>query len=171
MTKLILINGQGGAGKSTTARHLLRMLHPAAYIPTDSLISVEPFEWGEELLSLGMRNAHLLIRSFADTGYDYIILCGLLPNQTLLNRFLAEMEPRHSVLYAWLRATQETRDQRRLQRARDDADQQQHFNFLDKLIPDLTQPLNVPDGAFIEVDTSNLTPDQVAQEIRKHFPA
>ena len=62
MATLILINGQGGAGKSTTAKTLLRMLRPAAYIPADSLVSVEPFEWNDALLGLGIRNAALLIR-------------------------------------------------------------------------------------------------------------
>lgn len=167
MATLILINGQGGAGKSTTAKMLLRMLRPAAYIPTDSLVSVEPFEWNEQLLGLGIHNAALLIRSFADAGYQYIILCGLLNRQAMLDRFCAEAAAGHRLVYVWLRAAQTVRNGRRIQRARDDADHPQHFDFLDALIPDLAVPLSVPNGAFVELDTSTLTPHQVAQQIRR----
>lgn len=166
MATLILINGQGGAGKSTTAKALLRMLRPAAYISADSLVSVEPFEWNDDLLALGIRNAALLIRSFADAGYAYILLCGLLNRQEMLDRFCAEVGAGHTLLYVWLRASQAVRDQRRIQRARDDADQPEHFPFLDALIPDLTAPLRVPNGAFVEVDTAAITPFEGAQRVR-----
>jgi hypothetical protein len=163
---LILINGQGGAGKSTTAKHLLHMLRPAAYIPTDSLISVEPFEWNEGLLSLGIRNAALLIHSFTEAGYEYIILCGLLNRQELLERFCSEAAAEHSLLYVWLRASQAVRNERRIQRARDDADRPEHFAFLDALIPDLAGPLAVPNGSYIEIDTTHFSPREVAQSIQ-----
>lgn len=167
MATLILINGQGGAGKSTTAKALLHMLRPAAYIPTDSLVSVEPFEWDKQLLALGIHNAALLIHSFADAGYVYIILCGLLNRQDMLDRFCAQAAAGHTLLYVWLRAARTVRNERRMQRARDDADQPQHFDFLDALIPDLAAPLSVLNGAFVEIDTTTLTPHHVAQQIRQ----
>ena len=85
----------------------------------------------------------------------------------MLDRFCAEAGAGHTLLYVWLRASQAVRNQRRIQRARDDADQPEHFDFLDALIPDLTDTAaSTRTAAFVEIDTATLTPSEVAQHVR-----
>ncbi len=165
-TFLILINGQSGAGKSATAGALLQALENSAYIPTDSLMSVNPFEFGDKLHQLGSKNAKMLVKSFRKSGYRYIILCGLLSNQEYLDQFIIDFdEADFNILYVWLKVDKAIRDQRRINRARDDADRPEHFDVVDEKIPDLRTPLNVDYGKFIAINTENKAPSKVAEGI------
>ncbi len=165
-TVLILINGQSGAGKTTAARSLLQTLKNAAYISSDSLISVNPFEFDDDLCLLGQNNAKLLINSFQKNGYQYIILCGLLNDQRNLDQFVSDFnDSDFDILYVWLKADKAIRDQRRVNRARDDADKSEHFDLVDERLPNLKTPLNMTYGKFIIVDTNSKNPSKIAEHI------
>jgi thymidylate kinase len=157
MLKLILINGQSGSGKSTLARGLMQSLDNSAHISTDGLTSVNPFEFNE-LAPLGIKNACLLIQSFREEGYEYIVLCGLLNTQEKLDEFLKNL-PGIEAHYFWLKVDKTVRDNRRMKRARDDSDQPEQFDFIDKILPDLKEPLVIPTGQFDFIDANRSVND------------
>lgn len=171
MVKLILINGQSGSGKSTVARALMQSLDKSAHISTDGLTSVNPFEFNE-MAPLGIKNACLLVQSFREEGYKYLILCGLLNTQVKLDEFLNRLRGLKSptdfeIFYFWLQVDQDLRDQRRINRARDGADQPDQFDSIDNLLPDLTGPLSLSDGQFDFVNADRLVED-IVSEIKTH---
>lgn len=78
--KIILINGQGGTGKTTVSNALKNKLANSAFIDADALMSVNPFEF-EKLTGLMHKNAQNLIINFAQAGYENIVTAGLARNQ------------------------------------------------------------------------------------------
>jgi len=165
--KLILINGQPGAGKTSIAKKLLSELNNAAYIEGDSITSVNPFEFNDTLDNLGIANAVSLVRNFSKFGYANVILSGLLRDQGTLDIFLRELNKEVDVLFVWLRASKEIRMARKKERGRDEADESKHFDFVDSLIPNI-ESIEVKNGKAIFIDTTSKTIDEVVREIKNH---
>lgn len=99
--KLILINGQGASGKTSVARILLSDLPNSAYIGGDSLISVNPFGINEKLDKLAIKNLLSLTANYFEEKYAFIIVCGLIRNQQLLDYFLSKLPIKIEVLFGY----------------------------------------------------------------------
>lgn len=134
--KVILINGQGGTGKSSIANNLKKSLANSAYIDADTLVAVNPFKFNE-LDDLLLKNAVSLIHNFSEKEYAYIVTAGLTRNQEQLTKFQGLLGKEADIMFIWLRANKEVRMSRKLRRGRDDADNLEHFEFVDKLYPDI----------------------------------
>ena len=162
--KIILINGQGGTGKSSIANALKDSLTNSVYIDADALVAVNPFKFNE-LDELMLKNAVSLISNFTAEGYQYIIAAGLTRNQELLNQFLRLLDKEVDLLFIWLRASKEVRASRKAQRMRDKADNLEHCEFVDKLYPDIAR-FDIQNGVYLEIDTSSKSVEEVAREIK-----
>jgi len=162
--KIILINGQGGTGKTLVANALKNKITNSALIDADALIGVNPFEF-DKLAPLMFRNAVTLISNFSNAGYQTIITSGLTRNQEQLDSFLA-LVPDTEVVLVWLHADRETRIARKLGRARDGADNLEWFEFGEKIYPDV-KDFVMRRGKYFKIDTSAKTIDEVVSEIEK----
>ncbi len=163
--KLILINGQPGSGKTSIAKALLNDLRNAAYIETDSLVAVNPFELNEDLNNLAAINAVSLIKNFSAAGYQNMIVSGLIKNQKELDRLLGRMDKNKDLVFVWLRASKEVRMERKQERARDGADSIKYFEFIDALIPDV-ENFELNNGKYISINTTSKTIQEVVNEIK-----
>ena len=165
MEKIILINGQGGAGKSSVAKLLSQELKNSAYIDVDSLVSTNPWEFGDESDNLAIRNAISLIHNFSSANFQNIIISGLTRNQQLLDRFLSQLSKKAELLFVWLKADEKTRLARKESRDRDGADKKEHFELVDKLYPDIDS-VNIKNGKSIFINTSSKSIQEVVNEIK-----
>ncbi|MSU54693.1 MAG: hypothetical protein EXS48_02595 [Candidatus Staskawiczbacteria bacterium] len=166
MGKIILINGQGGAGKTSVSKELLKELKNSAYFDVDFLVATNPWEFGDATDNLAIKNAISLINNFFEKGFENIIVSGLTRNQKLLDKFTEQLNKGISILFIWLRANKETRLSRKEGRGRDDADKKEHFNFLDKLMPDV-ESIEVKNGRSIFIEISSKTIQEIVSEIKK----
>jgi len=168
--KIFLINGQAGTGKSSVANELKNQIVDSAFIDADSLISVNPFNFGkQEQDDLMLENALSLISNFSKAGYSTIVTSGLTRNQEQLDSFaklLSAQCPSVEMTFVWLRADKETRMKRKAGRNRDGADNMTHFESIDKLYPDV-QGLKLEKGVSMEFDTSRLSIQDMVWEILK----
>lgn len=162
--KLLLINGQPGSGKSSVATILKNELSHSAYIDADWLVSVNPFEFGKSD-RLMIQNSISLINNFTNDGYETIVTAGLARNQTLLDELITKLNGKADILFVWLRADRETRLSRKQERGRDGADNQEHFDFLDKIYPD-TKSFELKNGGYLEIDTSLKSIREIVDEIK-----
>lgn len=162
--KVILINGQAGTGKSSIANTLKNSLANSAYIDADTLVSVNPCKLNE-LDDLLLKNAVSLINNFSKKGYVYIVTAGLTRNQEQLTKFQGLLGKEADIMFIWLRASKEVRMSRKLGRGRDDADNLEHFKFVDKLYPDIER-FDIKNGTYFKIDTSSKSIEEVVQEIR-----
>src|SRR3989344_4391879 len=165
MEKIILVNGQAGAGKSSVAKLLSQELKNSAYINVDSLVSTNPWEFGDESDSLAIKNAISLIHNFSSANFQNIIISGLTRNQQLLDSFLSQLNSETHVLFVWLKADRKVRLARKESRDRDGADKKEHFELVDKLYPDIDS-VNIKNGKSIFIDTSSKTIQEVVKEIK-----
>jgi len=165
--KIISINGQAGTGKTATAKVLLGKLGNSAYISGDALVAVNPFGVNEKTDRLIIKNSISLIKNLEQANYDNVIICGILRNQAQFDSFLNNLGEKADFLFVWLRATKEVRHKRKIKRARDEADNPEWFDFIDKIIPDAdAESFNLKRGEYLEIDTSNKTPEEVVKIIK-----
>lgn len=164
MEKIILINGQGGTGKSSVAKLLSQELKSSAYIDVDSLVITNPWEFGDESDNLAVKNAISLIHNFSSANFQNIIISGLTRNQQLLDSFLSQLNKEIDILFVWLSADEKIRLSRKEIRNRDSADTKEHFEFIDKLYPNIDS-IEIKNGKSIFIDTSSKTIQEVISEI------
>lgn len=162
--KIILINGQGGTGKTSVAGILRNETPNSAYIEADSLVAVNPFEFAK-LGPLLIKNAVSLMHNFAEEGYETIITAGLTRNQEQLDEFLNVLGLKVEIVFVWLRANKETRLARRTARGRDGADNEEHFESMNKIYPDV-ETFDVKGGKLLDIDTSSKSIQEIVAEIR-----
>ncbi len=164
MRRLIVIGGCGGAGKETTGSLLYTALDSCAWIDSKWLIRVQPWEYDEPLHRLGVRNAASVANNYYAAGFTQVILSGGVASQSRLDLLLDLVEGDPLVDYVWLHADKPVRDRRRLGRQRDDADQAQYLDDVDRVFIDPGK-LHVRGGRYHRLDTSALTPQQVLQAV------
>lgn len=164
--KIISINGQAGTGKTTVAKVLLGKFENSAYISGDDLVAVRPFGVNEKTDRLIIKNSISLIKNFEQENYGVVIICGIIRNQTQLDSFVSNLSEKTDFLFVWLRASKEIKHKRRTERTRGGADNPSEFDFIDKIIPDV-EFFNLKRGEYLEIDTSDKTPEEVAEIIKR----
>lgn len=165
--KIISINGQAGTGKTTVAKVLLEKFENSAYVSGDALVAVRPFGVNEKTDRLVIKNSVSLIKNFEQENYDTVIICGTIRNQAQLDYLVNNLNEKTSFLFVWLRASKEIRHKRRLERARDGADNPSEFDFIDKIIPDV-ESFKLKTGEYLEINTSDKTPEEVSEIIKRN---
>ncbi|PIT92932.1 MAG: hypothetical protein COU06_02640 [Candidatus Harrisonbacteria bacterium CG10_big_fil_rev_8_21_14_0_10_38_8] len=165
MNKLILISGQPGAGKTSVSRQLLSELSNTAYIESDSLITVNPFEMNERLNTLLLKNSVSLLNNYIFEGYQNIIICGLVKNQETLDSLVILLPENIEITLIWLRADKEIRKSRKQERGRDEADSSKWLDFVDALIPDIDS-FRLEKGRYLSINTEEISITEVCSRIK-----
>ncbi len=166
--KFILIVGQPGTGKTTLGRALSSSTPDSAYIDTDALISVNPFN-PLELDELIFENIRALSDNFIKAEYQTIIISGGIRDQETFDRLASQLPAGAEIVLILLKAEERVRRERKEARARDVADSGEHFDFLNKLYPAI-EHLNINDNhhaTIISIETSSKSPQEVFNEAKK----
>lgn len=117
MSNIILISGRGGSGKTTTALALFKSFENVALIQADKMVDFEPFEVGDKLNRIKMRNCSALIHTYADGGITNIIAEGFVQNQFELNA-VEKRFSQHTIYVFWLELDKDARIARVANRGR-----------------------------------------------------
>lgn len=163
--RLLLINGGAGSGKTTTARALLSRVESSAFLDFDPLITVNPWEYREELIDLGLRNAADLIENFFESGYGTVILSSGTGSRPHLERLLGLLADRPRVNWIYLEVDPEERRSRKVGRARDGADSAEAFDFIENKIGRYEGPPDVAGVRCHEIRAGGLTVDAVVEAV------
>jgi predicted kinase len=164
---LILIMGPPGVGKTTCARGVFNALDCAAFLDMDSFITVEPWEYGPALFTLGLKNVGAVATNMFSEGHTQVVLSGGVDNQESMDEFTQYLPPIDSIYYFWLTATTETLSRRRVLRNRDGADIDLPFHdCLNSLALD---PRSLSGADYYQVDTTAIDQHAVIQHLVKRL--
>ena len=164
MKKIILLNGQSGAGKTTVSLALFNKLNNSFLIEADNLVRVLPWRFNDELQKLAVINAASLINNFFNYKYTQGILSSGILNQALLDLLQSKLDQNTKLMYIWLFADKETRMKRKTARQRDESDDPKNFHFIDALIPDPGN-LIIKNGVYLKMNSTDKTSKETAEEI------
>lgn len=114
--RVILISGFAGTGKTTVANMLHETFHNSALVSADDLFHIRPFEIGEKLGRIKLKNCLSVIDNFLAEEYQEIICEGLVWSQSELNSVLATFAQRCAFVLFWLDADKNTRLERVMHR-------------------------------------------------------
>ena len=92
MTKLIIINGAPGVGKSTVGSLLFSKLNNSAFLDGDSVWRINPFEVNEKTKDIVEQNIAFVLRNYIEAGYEYVILAWVLHMQSIIDRLLSKLD-------------------------------------------------------------------------------
>ncbi len=165
MQQLILIAGNGGAGKQTSAQVLYAHLPRASWTHMRWLAALHLWEPTPRFEDLLLRNAASVIGTYLAAGVDQAILSGCVFSQEHADRLLALLNRSLDVRAVWLDLPNELQATRRIGRARDAGDTPESVR---DLIATYTFPqpaLTFPAGTFCVLDVSKRTPEQIVAEI------
>ena len=169
-SRIVLIAGPGGVGKTESAKAIFARLDHAAVLDIDNLMTTEPWVYGDELFSLAILNATAVIANMLSAGFTQIVLSGGVHNQKLIDEFRSHLPDRVSVYFCWLDANPAELSRRRVQRNREPADVDLGLHeFFDSLAP---HPGHINGVQYYELDTTELSrvevTDRIAHHLRKH---
>lgn len=167
--RLIVINGEEGAGKSTIIRALLPHTPGGARLDAEDVGQVNPCRMDEDLFALIRQNVALLVESFWTAGYPTVIAGSFLrgyPDYLAFRRLLGS--PRVVFLVELLVAKDE-RDRRRVTRAKQTT--QQWRDRVDRIPDDVTiRQARDADYRYIGIDTSALDVAETVRRIKAAIP-
>lgn len=167
MGRLILINGNGGAGKKTNSQLLYSKLPDSAWIHMRWLLALKSSQPMEKSVDLGIRNAAAVINNYFDEGVQQVIYSGNVYSQESLDRLLEWVSLECEVNYFWLDADKSALRVRLINRARDSGDKPSFVNWLLSSPYYFSDPpaLVVPGGNYFVIDTNSKPPEQIVEEI------
>ena len=163
--RIILISGLAASGKTSVGELLQEKLDNCARIESDFLILVKPFEPGDKLTRVKIRNNISLVHNFIEEQYKNIIVVGAVWNQDHLNLFLKELSPQdYNVSLFWLDVSKEDRFERALRR-HDPDDNTEWLEKMEKLFPTPPLPLEPPNGSSYVIKVGSKNSQEITNEI------
>lgn len=164
--KIILLSGFGGTGKTTVGNLLYDYLDNVALIEADELFHIKPFEIGEKMGRIKLRNTLDIMANFLEEEYHYIICIGLVWSQAELDAVTDKFSSYDHFLF-WLSANKETRFKRVIDRA-EPGDTLSWLEKVEQTIID-PWPLNMRIGKTVKIDTSTKSSIEIMHEIIKYI--
>lgn len=159
MKKLILIGGAMGAGKTTVCQKLKPLLAPSAFLDGDWCWDMEPFRVTDAAKAMVMDNiAAVLSNLLRCPDFESVLFCWVLPEREIAEALLARL-PLEGVRVQ--RFTLTLTEEALVARLRGE-----------DIIPSALDRLKRCSAAGGELlDTTRLSPDEVAEEIAARVKA
>ncbi len=156
MAKLVIVNGAPGVGKSTVAELVFSKLCNAAFLDGDDVWRIRPFEVNDRTKAIVGKNIPVVLRSYLEAGYEYVLLAWVMHRQEIIEAVLEALSDLEFELHVFtLVADEETLSQRWRSRAGEQT--------VPELVADrLRQSRRLP---TTQIDTTGLEPDEVADRI------
>lgn len=153
ITKLIIISGAPGVGKTTIGNMLFSKLDSSAFLDGDDVWRINPFEVTDKTRSIVEKNIIYILRNYIEAGYEYVILSWVLHRQSIIDRLLNNLNDLDFKVYIFtLICNEEILIERRQLQGREK----------DIAIDRLCQSLNLETEKF---DTGILKPDEIISSI------
>ncbi|MEA4890398.1 MAG: AAA family ATPase [Clostridiaceae bacterium] len=163
MKKLIMINGTMGVGKSAVCRQLLKILTPGVWLDGDWCWNMNPFVVTDENKAMVISNISYLLQSFLrNTGYEYVIFCWVIHQETIFDQILANLQDDDYELYKISLICSEKALAIRLQKDVEAGIRNQ--DIINRSISRLALYRGMDTQ---KIDVSDMTAEQAAQEIKQ----
>jgi len=92
LTKLIVINGAPGVGKSIIGNLLLSRLKNSAFLDGDEVWRINPFKVTDRTQDIVERNIAFVLRNYIKANYEYVILAWVFHQQSIIDRLLSKLD-------------------------------------------------------------------------------
>jgi len=156
LTKLIIINGAPGVGKSTIGNVIFSRLHNSAFLDGDDVWRINPFEVTDRTRSIVERNIAFVLRNYIEASYEYVILVWVLHQQSIIDHLLGNLDDLKFKVYIFTLICDE---EILLERLRQQGKKGRELEVaLDRLQQSLTLKTE-------KLDTSLLKPDKIVSRI------
>ena len=167
--RLILIDGQEGAGKSTTVRALAPQIPWSARIDAEDLSYVNPWSLDEPALNLLWRNVADLATNYWVAGFRNFVGASFVSNLDQYNQFCAYLDAEVDAYVIQLCASKAVRDRRRIERPKSST--KEWRDHVDQVDPeDFTIAAGDGQYRFLRIDNDDLTVDDTIRIIRNWAP-
>ena len=167
MQTIILLGGFGGSGKSTTGWKLHESFANSALMEADHLFFIKPWEIGEKLGRIKLKNSLDVMRNFLDEDYEHVICIGLVWSQAELDAVVHEFVDRATIFMFWMHASKETRFERVLKRG-EEGDTKEFLETVENTLK-YPWPLQIASGNVFKIETDSKSPAAITKEILKHL--
>ncbi len=152
-TKLLIINGAPGVGKSTIGNILFSKLDNSAFLDGDDVWRINPFEVTDRTRNIVERNIIFILRNYIEAKYEYVILSWVLHRQSIIDKLLNNLSDLNFKVHVFtLICSEEILIERRQQQGGETA----------IAIDRLHQSLKLETKKF---DTEILKPDEIVSRI------
>ncbi|WNS44635.1 AAA family ATPase [Paenibacillus sp. MMS20-IR301] len=102
MTKLVIVNGTMGVGKSAVCKQLLQSLDHSVWLDGDWCWMMQPWTVNEENIIMVENNINFMLRSFlTNSSFKYVIFSWVLHRKEIIDRLLsrlADLEYEHQLV-------------------------------------------------------------------------
>ncbi len=92
LTKLIIINGPPGVGKSVVGNLLFPKLSNSALLDGDDVWRINPFKVNEVTKNIVMQNILFVLRNYIEANYEYVIFIWVLHEQPIIDYLLSRLD-------------------------------------------------------------------------------
>ena len=92
LTKLIIINGPPGVGKSVVGNLLFSKLSNSALLDGDDVWRINPFKVNEVTKNIVMQNILFVLRNYIEANYEYVIFIWVLHEQPIIDYLLSRLD-------------------------------------------------------------------------------
>lgn len=166
---MIIILGQEGSGKSTTARALLGATPRSAQVDAEDVERVHPWHMDDAFISLLHANVADLTRTFWNAGYQTVIAGSFMSTYNDYQKFSTRLARDASVYIIHLCATRQTRDTRRIEREK--ATSEEWRDMVDLAEPEDSTLQNQDGGdRYLRIDNDALTVTGTVMTVQRAIP-